>query len=593
MAALAPAPKFYEHDANGNPLSGGKVYTYIAGTTTPLDTYSNSTGTLNTNPVTLDSSGRADIWLSASSLYKFVVKDSSLATIYTVDNIGGSASYTDLANTSSASLGDALIGFKQSNSSGILSGASPRTVHQKLQENVSVKDFGATGDGTTDDTAAIQAAIDACIANRIETLYFPATDATKYYKVTDTLTVSGRLSLVGDGEYSTTIYAVGFSVGQHIVDFNNDAGDNVYFGGIRDMTLRGADQNPIGYQVKNLSYAVFENVFLYNLRRGYTITGTNCFSNTFRNVVGGSIAQYTAHFDAYTGGGQHTFDTCTFIGTDGFVVSSDSVVDAITLLNPNFEQCTTTDLTVLGTVVGINSFGGRSEGLDGNTSWLITPATGKTVTAFNIEGMQWSSDNGAADPVKLGGAGTVKGFTVTGCSGTNIGSSQIVNLNGQGESGQISGNYFASAAKAIDTPRAGIIVFGNSNSSGALAEYWGTATWGVTQSSFTATATGMTTSPTGTVYYSVVGKTVTLDLPYITGTSNSVSFTLTGAPVAIIPATQKDMIGRVVDNGVGITGMIRIRTNGVIQFYASVSGADFTTSGTKSITENSISYTLY
>jgi hypothetical protein len=52
------------------------------------------------------------------------------------------------------------------------SGATARTVDSKLKDIVSVKDFGAVGDGTTDDTAAIQAAINWCQSNN-KTLYVP------------------------------------------------------------------------------------------------------------------------------------------------------------------------------------------------------------------------------------------------------------------------------------------------------------------------------------------------------------------------------------------------------------------------------------
>ena len=74
-----------------------------------------------------------------------------------------SGPYTDqdslnLANTTDPALGDALIGFRQSNASGNLTGAVGRTVHDKLQETVSVKDFGAVGNGVADDTSAFQAA---------------------------------------------------------------------------------------------------------------------------------------------------------------------------------------------------------------------------------------------------------------------------------------------------------------------------------------------------------------------------------------------------------------------------------------------------
>ena len=81
-------------DNNGNPLSGGKLETYQAGTSTPLATYTSSTGnTAHTNPIVLDSAGRVpggEIWLNYAYLYKFVVRTSTNVLIATYDNIGGS-----------------------------------------------------------------------------------------------------------------------------------------------------------------------------------------------------------------------------------------------------------------------------------------------------------------------------------------------------------------------------------------------------------------------------------------------------------------------------------------------------------------------
>lgn len=86
--ALSPPPKFQAIDASGNPVSGGLVYTYAAGTSTPVVTYSNSAGTTNnTNPVVLDAAGMATIYLVQGSSYKFVVKDANDVLLYTQDNI--------------------------------------------------------------------------------------------------------------------------------------------------------------------------------------------------------------------------------------------------------------------------------------------------------------------------------------------------------------------------------------------------------------------------------------------------------------------------------------------------------------------------
>lgn len=87
---LPPVLKQYWTDANGNPLAGGKIYSYQAGTTTPQATYTDQGGgTPNANPVVLDASGWAPMWLDPELSYKFVVKDSSDNTLHTVDNVIG------------------------------------------------------------------------------------------------------------------------------------------------------------------------------------------------------------------------------------------------------------------------------------------------------------------------------------------------------------------------------------------------------------------------------------------------------------------------------------------------------------------------
>lgn len=100
-------PFFYQQffDLNGNPLAGGKIYSYAAGTTTPQATYIDSTGgTPNTNPIILDSSGRAQIWLGTLA-YKFVIEDSTSVVLATVDNV----SYINNGSIVTAMLADGSV----------------------------------------------------------------------------------------------------------------------------------------------------------------------------------------------------------------------------------------------------------------------------------------------------------------------------------------------------------------------------------------------------------------------------------------------------------------------------------------------------
>ena len=129
MAHLLPVVKARFVDSNGDPLVGGKVYTYQAGTSTPLATYTDKgAGTPNANPVILDSRGEADIWLDSSN-YKITVHDSSDALIWTVDNVksvnDGSIVAAMLASDSvtTAKIADGAITFAKLGS-GVLGNAN-------------------------------------------------------------------------------------------------------------------------------------------------------------------------------------------------------------------------------------------------------------------------------------------------------------------------------------------------------------------------------------------------------------------------------------------------------------------------------------
>lgn len=86
--SLLPIPRFQFPDSNGDPLPGAKLYFYEAGTSTELDTYSDSALSVpNANPVVADSGGLfGAIYLSATS-YKVVFKDASEVEQWTQDNV--------------------------------------------------------------------------------------------------------------------------------------------------------------------------------------------------------------------------------------------------------------------------------------------------------------------------------------------------------------------------------------------------------------------------------------------------------------------------------------------------------------------------
>jgi hypothetical protein len=176
------AAQFFDNDANV--LSGGKIYTYLAGTSTPSATYTTSAGSIaHANPIILDSSGRVpggEIWLTNLIQYKFVIKNSSDTLIGTYDNISG---INQTVNSENVVYDPPFSGAVQTN------------VEAKLAQTISIKDFGASTSNTAAQNATALLAAEATGANDI---YVPPGT----YNVTGTTVLTKRYNGPGNISFS-------------------------------------------------------------------------------------------------------------------------------------------------------------------------------------------------------------------------------------------------------------------------------------------------------------------------------------------------------------------------------------------------------
>ena len=380
-------------DDNGTPLSGGLLYSYLAGTTTAAATFTSSTGlSAHSNPIVLDSAGRVpeEIWLTEQTSYKFVLQDADAVLIGSWDNIPGISSAdtlaAELANQSNIALGDALIGFKQTYSLGIMPGAVGKTLNDKMQDLVSVKDFGAKGDGTTDDTASIQAAINlACTYGG--NVYLPAGT----YKISAALVFSmnsgvidpfKRPSMSGDGMAATTIYQTANANGIEVIGYDPQPAGYCLF---QDFTLYGYQKNKLGFALKDIAFVTINNVYLAGWSTG--LYGANVLSSTFNDLVirfndGGFYFEPNAAFGFVSEPNAITMSNCTVGNNDSY---GGKVIGAGTF-------------NYTGGSIEANGFGTDLS----SAKWglAIVDAGGKiaqqSACAFNITGVYFEGNGGQA-----------------------------------------------------------------------------------------------------------------------------------------------------------------------------------------------------
>lgn len=267
--------------------AGYKINTYVAGSTTPVATYTDSTLTVpNANPIIAQSNGRLanEVWVPGGTIIKAVITDASGSPISggTFDNL---AAINDASNIAQS--------LNPQTAAEIAAGVTPTNYSYPFGD---LRRYGAKGDETTDDTAAINSA-NAAVAAKPNggTVFWPS----GRYKTTSTINVPAGVSWNAEepGWYNTAVSMSGVLIcPQHINDAVyigvTNGGMGQYFNGIGirgyGAVYSGGSGN--GFNVGPCANITFEECNVFHVYGNSFVIGdgsgnantnkiTNCYSN--------------------------------------------------------------------------------------------------------------------------------------------------------------------------------------------------------------------------------------------------------------------------------------------------------------------------
>ena len=196
----------------GQPLAGGKLNTYQAGSSTPLATYTDVNGLIpNLNPVILGTDGRlpSELWLTQGYSYKFILTDSANNLIATYDNLYGILA-TSTAATSPFSSGMILI---WSGSIGQISSiAGGWVLCDGSNGTPDLRDRFVIGAGNAYSVAQTGGSADAVVVTHQHTVSGSATGTTNSTSLTGSLNATAQSNTTG------TVSASGIVTATNIVN---------------------------------------------------------------------------------------------------------------------------------------------------------------------------------------------------------------------------------------------------------------------------------------------------------------------------------------------------------------------------------------
>jgi hypothetical protein len=410
------------------------------------------------------------------------------------------------------------------------------TVENKLQEFVSVKDFGAIGDGGTDDTAAIQAAITFATVNNIVvnnrpcSVFFPHGT----YKVTDTINIPGAVALIGDGAPMSISGSrvIQYTANKSLFSVVGATNAAIYINGLLLKDVSGAANPAVGLFHADQSTTSGNSFYFRDCwfsTPSYYAINILCNSDDLQivdctfDVTGqkfinlGSSTKVISNF---------SIQGCTFYaGFSGLGFIDVVNADAGLISNNRFYEGGSFDIPY---AISLPNALSKNIVISGNTcidvnSFVKTQSGSLTITGNNVRG--------GGSPISIGGGVAVGGLVITGnrligsagptygvidCTGTPITNSVISNnsINGNSNSGyalKLDSSYFAgntitdnsvtgctvnNAGAGVWTPRISGTASAGSLTYSAQSGTWETHGNSVTLK-FSVQVSGVSVAPTG------------------------------------------------------------------------------------------------
>ena len=379
-------PRFFVNATN-KPLVGGKLYTYLAETTTPATTYSNDTGTPNTNPIILDTNGECNLYLDDDKVYRLILKDANDVTYFDKDRVSsiGGGDYKVLTSNTIDDLRLKIGSEKEpvAQTSGYYNagdgggnrfywdGTSGTTDNGGTvikptfvvgagrwlavdSNNINVKQFGAKTDGN-DTTIHFQAAIDFAASNGL-VVNVPKGN----YAIFTTITLKQGVSLIGE---KTNPYNAAAYYPSIITHLPTSANTNVF--------VLETPATATTY----VSCGAVENLFIIASPVGYTKYGfylQNPIGARFKNIGAGQA--FTDGFLAIKGSLNCAFSDFRVANTTAYPMAA-----VVSMLSYNGEIYSTTAI-----FDNFYASGTLTAGTGGLTSaFLALPAAGVRIVVKN------------------------------------------------------------------------------------------------------------------------------------------------------------------------------------------------------------------
>lgn len=364
MSGAVPLLPKFQFSNNGAPMVNGTVTVYLAGTVTPSNTWQDEALTiLNTNPIVLDARGDAVIYLDPALSYKFLLKNAGGVTQWTQDDVKGGATAfevaaalaaaaaahaaadglrTDLAAKTLAK-GSDLIGFDATLN--YAAGTIGVVLHD-ICINPKMFPWLAPWDGVSDDSAAVQAAVNYIGTKGGGTLLWPEGGG----KLDTPITVCDYLTIQGNGPASTGLA----HRGSYVIVNNATAGFTAPY--IRKLQFRDVGFVATGagigaaYAYKQTNLAFYSERCLFQSLDVWANMGGGFYGNfiltTWRRCEMGYFGTVGAQFlPIYSMGAIASLQTNANIIEDCYILNSKGAYTVffeagtdLTLRNAKFEQ---------------------------------------------------------------------------------------------------------------------------------------------------------------------------------------------------------------------------------------------------------------